>query len=187
MNRIADEIKRSVTMPELLARYGLSGGTRERIPCPIHQGKDKNFAVRDKYFKCYVCGAEGSVIDFVMQYRGLGFLEACWELNKEFDIGLEDDPAFAKLKKDAEHFERTNKNDVERVNRRLANERAEKRYYAALDKWVWLDKLKRENAPKDISEPFRSEYVYALHHIDEAEWELQQAQNALYDLKHKGR
>lgn len=183
MNRIADEIKRAVTMPELLARYGLSDGTKERIPCPIHQGKDKNFAVKDRHYKCYVCGAEGSVIDFVMQYFGTDYKGAINRLNDDFHLGLPlgkamDSDAARKALREAEKRRR------EQERKRRAIEEAEQRYYAALDVWVYLDTMRRENAPTGITEPFRAEYAYALKNLDAADHELQQAQNALYDLKH---
>ena len=184
MNRIADEIKRAVTMPELLARYGLSDGSKGRIACPIHHGKDKNFAVRDKYYKCYVCGASGTVIDFAMQYFGTDYTGAINRLNDDFHLGLPLGQSVDQEKAKAALME-AERRRREREERERVIADAQRRYDAALDVWTWIDTLKRENAPTGATEPLRAEYVFACLHIDEAEWELQHAQDALYDLKHK--
>ena len=182
MNRIASEIKRAVTMPELLKHYGFSDGSKKRIRCPLHNGKDRNFSFNDASFRCWVCGKSGSVIDFVMQYFGLDFPEAMSKINDDFSLGLDlARPNAVSIKARWKIAER----ETEAEKERLANERAETRYYAALDRWVRLDTMRRENAPAGITEPIRDDYVYALRHIDEAEAELREAQNALYDLKHE--
>ena len=50
---------------------------------------------------------------------------------------------------------------------------------AALDRWIGLDIVKRENAPQSPSEPFSEEYAYACKHIDAAAYELDRATDAL--------
>lgn len=47
--------------------------------CPFHGEKTPSFSVseRDQFFHCFGCGTNGSVIDFVMEYKGVEFLEAC--------------------------------------------------------------------------------------------------------------
>ncbi|NYZ92726.1 CHC2 zinc finger domain-containing protein, partial [Lacticaseibacillus rhamnosus] len=83
----ADLIKASLTMRELLGMYGLAGNSRHnRIPCPIHDGKDRNFSFTDFGFKCFVCGAEGGLVHFVELYRGLSFEAALEEINGHFRL-----------------------------------------------------------------------------------------------------
>lgn len=90
MDNIADVIKESISMEDVLIHYGFRTAHNGRIPCPIHNGKDNNFSYKKHHFKCFVCGAGGSVIDFVMELFGIGFREACLRLNEEFHLGLSD-------------------------------------------------------------------------------------------------
>lgn len=85
---LAEEIKSRVTMPDVLEAYGIPVSRRGRIPCPLHHGKDNNFSYSDKWFKCFVCGASGSVIDFVMGLHEIPFSEACVKLNYDLNLNL---------------------------------------------------------------------------------------------------
>lgn len=84
-------IKRHVTMQDVLHRYGYlqSDQSRGRIPCPLHNGHDKNFSYKDHSFRCYVCGESGTVIDFTMRLFGLPFSDACKRLDDDFRLGAE--------------------------------------------------------------------------------------------------
>ena len=88
MSHITDEINSRVKMTDVLRMYGFDLGRHQRIPCPIHNGKDKNFSYIDEVFHCWTCGAKGNVIGFVMQYFGLTFSQAITRLNNDFDLGL---------------------------------------------------------------------------------------------------
>lgn len=76
----ADELKTLVTMPDLLDYYGIPHG-QGRIPCPLHNGKDKNFGFTRDQYHCFVCGKGGDVIRFVQDYDGLTFREALVKLS----------------------------------------------------------------------------------------------------------
>lgn len=95
----ANIIKNSVTMQEILQVYRLNINRRGRIPCPIHNGKDKNFSYNNWGFQCFVCGAKGSVIDFVMQYCNLSFSEALEEINAHFHLWPSETVESTKVKK----------------------------------------------------------------------------------------
>ena len=88
MNPVAERIKDQLTMGDVLERYGIPTSRNGRIPCPIHHGKDKNFSYSDKYYKCFVCGKSGSVIDFAMDLFDLDFRQAIIRLNDDFGMNL---------------------------------------------------------------------------------------------------
>lgn len=50
--------------------------------CPFHNEKTPSFSVNDKkqIFYCFGCGASGSVIDFIMNFERLSFIETIEEL-----------------------------------------------------------------------------------------------------------
>jgi DNA primase len=50
--------------------------------CPFHNEKSPSFTVSPskQFYHCFGCGAHGTAISFVMEYQGLGFVEAIKEL-----------------------------------------------------------------------------------------------------------
>lgn len=89
----ASLIKEALTMRDVLTRYGYvnTGRESDRIPCPLHNGTDKNFAYKPHSFRCFVCGESGTVIDFAMRLFNLPFPDACKRLNEDFRLGLDED------------------------------------------------------------------------------------------------
>jgi len=57
--------------------------------CPFHSEKTPSFSVSPtkQFYHCFGCGAHGSAIGFVMEYSGLGFVEAVEELAHQ--VGLQ--------------------------------------------------------------------------------------------------
>ena len=50
--------------------------------CPFHNEKSPSFTVSPskQFYHCFGCGAHGNAISFVMEYQGLGYVEAVKEL-----------------------------------------------------------------------------------------------------------
>jgi DNA primase len=71
---IVDVIERYITLKKAGANY--------QACCPFHSEKTPSFTVSQskQFYHCFGCGAHGSAIGFVMQYSGLGFIEAVEEL-----------------------------------------------------------------------------------------------------------
>jgi DNA primase len=78
---------------ELLARVDIidvierylplkKAGANYQACCPFHSEKTPSFSVSPskQFYHCFGCGAHGSAIGFVMQYAGLGFIDAVEEL-----------------------------------------------------------------------------------------------------------
>ncbi|MDP2811463.1 MAG: DNA primase [Rhodocyclaceae bacterium] len=57
-------------------------GANHSACCPFHSEKTPSFTVSasKQFYHCFGCGAHGSAIGFVMQYSGLGFIEAVEDL-----------------------------------------------------------------------------------------------------------
>ena len=62
--------------------------------CPFHREKTPSFSVspQKQFFKCFGCGASGSVIGFVMKYEGLGYVEAVRKLAESVGMTVPEDP-----------------------------------------------------------------------------------------------
>jgi len=85
---------------ELIDRLDIVGVISERLPlkragheykacCPFHDEKTPSFTVspQKQFYHCFGCGKHGSAIGFVMDYDGLGFVDAVSEL--AHSVGLE--------------------------------------------------------------------------------------------------
>jgi DNA primase len=86
-----DDIKHSVSIGEVLRRYGFRVPARDnyRIACPLHGGRDANFSVSERagLWNCFsVCGRGGSVIDLVSALEKIDIKEAAHKLGSDFNI-----------------------------------------------------------------------------------------------------
>ena len=84
----AEYIKEHVTMPEVISKYHHLGRHRGRTSCPIHGGTGDNLGYDDRVFHCFVCGAKGDVISFVMQLNRCDYNTAVRILDSDFGLGL---------------------------------------------------------------------------------------------------
>ncbi|MEK9939636.1 MAG: CHC2 zinc finger domain-containing protein, partial [Methylotenera sp.] len=73
---IVDLVDRSVPLKKAGANYSAC--------CPFHNEKSPSFTVSPtkQFYHCFGCGAHGTAIGFLMEYQGLGFIEAVEELAK---------------------------------------------------------------------------------------------------------
>jgi DNA primase len=73
-----------VDIVEVVERYVQlkKAGANYQACCPFHSEKTPSFTVSPakQFYHCFGCGAHGSAIGFVMQYAGLGFIEAVEDL-----------------------------------------------------------------------------------------------------------
>lgn len=186
MINYADSIKSAVSMPDLLERYGLPVSRHRRIPCPIHNGTKSNFAYKEHGFNCYVCGVHGDVITFTELYFGLDFMDACRKLDQDFNLGLnvggtlDDDKRAEAERICAERL-------AKKLRRESEKEKLFKAYHTALDLWVELDRIIREEAPKTPYDDMTEQYAYAVKNIDAAGAALDEAEINLWEFEHEGR
>ncbi|ATE59059.1 DNA primase [Thauera sinica] len=61
--------------------------------CPFHGEKSASFSVSPtkQFYHCFGCGVHGSAIGFLMEYSGLGFVEAVKELAAQVGLQVPDD------------------------------------------------------------------------------------------------
>lgn len=59
-------------------------GSNYHACCPFHNEKTPSFTVSPtkQFYHCFGCGAHGTALGFLMEYQGLGFVEAVHELAK---------------------------------------------------------------------------------------------------------
>ena len=69
-------------------------GVELTAPCPFHHGEHLNhFKVSPKknMYYCFVCGAGGGPIDFLMNYEGLSYVDALRWLGKKYSIYIDEE------------------------------------------------------------------------------------------------
>lgn len=61
--------------------------------CPFHNEKTPSFTVSPskQFYHCFGCGAHGTAIGFVMEYQGMGFVDAVRELASRAGMTVPDD------------------------------------------------------------------------------------------------
>ena len=177
----SEEIKSRVDLLGLIKFYGFAP-VHNRIPCPFHNGEDRNLSIKNNSYKCFVCGEHGDAISFVQKYFNLDFLSAISKINDDMGLGLPIGKAFSPREKtEAERKSEERRKQI--AKRKERHEALQKAYENALDEWVKLDMVKRNCAPKSPDDGFSVTYVYALKHIDYAAYQLAEAENALYQFE----
>jgi DNA primase len=78
------ELLARVDIVDVIERYVplKKGGANYQACCPFHTEKSPSFTVSPskQFYHCFGCGAHGSALGFLMQYSGLGFVEAVEDL-----------------------------------------------------------------------------------------------------------
>lgn len=78
---------KSLNILDVANKLGLDVSShRKKIRCVSRSHEDRNpsmgFVIKNNTWKCYACGASGSVIDLVMEVNNLNFIDACnWLYN----------------------------------------------------------------------------------------------------------
>ena len=68
-------------------RYGVHI-VRGKAICPFHEDNHPSMTFKHNRFRCWACGAGGSVIDFIMLLYGDTPMEAVIRLDNDFSLGL---------------------------------------------------------------------------------------------------
>jgi DNA primase len=72
-----DEIKQSVSMLEVVERYGLRPNRAGFISCPFHHGdRTPSMKIYKRDYHCHACGANGDIFSFVMGMERCDFKTA---------------------------------------------------------------------------------------------------------------
>ncbi len=93
-NSVVQQIKDKLNIIDVVSSYLKleKTGINFRAPCPFHSEKKPSFFVSPtrQSFKCFGCGASGSVFDFIMQIEGIEFGDALKILAKRAGVQLEE-------------------------------------------------------------------------------------------------
>jgi len=89
------EVLSRVDIVDIIERYVplKKSGANYFACCPFHGEKSASFSVSPtkQFYHCFGCGVHGSAISFLMEYSGLGFVEAVKELAGQVGLQVPDD------------------------------------------------------------------------------------------------
>ena len=85
---VFEVVKQSVTAREAAELYGIAVGRGGMACCPFHDDRHPSMKV-DTRFHCFVCGADGDVIDFTARLYGLSPKEAAEKLAQDFGLAYD--------------------------------------------------------------------------------------------------
>ena len=71
-----DEIKQSVSMREVVERYGIHIDRKGFCCCPFHKEKTASMKIYKSSYNCFGCGANGDVFSFLMGMENCDFKTA---------------------------------------------------------------------------------------------------------------
>jgi DNA primase len=78
------ELLHRVDVVDVIERYVplKKGGSNYLACCPFHSEKTPSFTVSPtkQFYHCFGCGAHGNAISFLMEYQGLGYVDAVKDL-----------------------------------------------------------------------------------------------------------
>lgn len=88
---ITERIIRGVPCDAAGRAMGIHTDVRGRCKCPFHGGEHNNLKLygEDRGFYCFVCHEHGNVINLVMKYKSMKYMDAVSWLNDTFGLGLD--------------------------------------------------------------------------------------------------
>ena len=173
-------IKDRLTMREVLERYGYLA--KRRMPCPIHQGKDLNFEVKEKSWRCYSHCGSGDTISFVQQLFGLSFPDTIKKIDTDFNLGLYE---HSSNRKSLDIARQAYQRKKERERQKQEIEDVKNRYWDIFGEWARLDGNKTLYAPKTPDEEWHPLFVEALQKLAYQEYLLDCAESEVYEIEHR--
>lgn len=86
----ATEIKNLITMDDIAIKYGFKPNRSGFINCPFHNENTPSLKMYkgNKGFSCFGCGESGDIIQFVMKYFEINFMQALVKIDTDFHLGL---------------------------------------------------------------------------------------------------
>ena len=88
MRNLASDICEALDLKTVMEDNGVVFNSRGFAACPFHNEKEPSLSVKNGRFKCFGCGASGSVIDFIRQMYNLDFKQAVVRLDSQYHLGL---------------------------------------------------------------------------------------------------
>ena len=158
-------------MRDAMTLYGVTVNKAGFARCPFHAEKTGSFKVYRNRGICFGCGWRGDVLDFTGKLFNLSFMDTLKKLNDDFRLGLPiGEELSEEARKEANRAAYQRRKEQER--RKQRHEELLQSYHNALDEWIRLDAVIRNEAPQTPFDGFSDAYVDAVKRIDRVGSEL---------------
>ena len=145
-----DEIKQSVSMLEVVERYGLHPNRAGFISCPFHRGDNSpSMKIYKKDYHCHACGSNGDIFSFVMGMENCDFKTAYKALGGAYKRQSEH-------QRNLYHYHLQKRKDAE--IKRLQKE--------AQDKKAIIEDIKLQQLFKKLSNVFSDDWCAAVNRLE---------------------
>ena len=169
----AEIIKQKVSVPSVVSRYlSTVKVVHNRIPCPIHNGTDRNLLLHQDHFYCFVCGEGGDVIRLVRHIFGCSFMDALNRINTDFCVGLPlgtkpSDAERAEMKRSYAERLKKEQDEADKAERR------ERAYLDRLELYRTVCQICENEAPQTPWDEWEPDWCTAMRLRTELNAELQ--------------
>lgn len=167
---IAYYIKERISLPEAMGQYGLEC-CKGKYLCPFHAEKTPSLSLYkdNSRFRCFGCGADGTVIDLVIKLYSITYQQAIAKLAYDFSLPL---PNKATHKERAEFARLDAERRRKAAAQKAAKEAEEREYWDAFDTWKRLTDIISAYRPRGFAEQLHPNFVKALRLLPLAEHQL---------------
>lgn len=144
-----DEIKQSVSMRDVVERYGIRIDRKGFCCCPFHKEKTGSMKIYKSSYNCFGCGANGDVFSFVMGMEHCDFKTAYKALGGSY-----------KAKSDRQrnlyqyHLQKRKEKEIKR-QQRLIHEKRE-----------MIEEVKMQKLFKKLSPVFSDDWCEAVNRLE---------------------
>ena len=147
---VFEAVKPNISTRQAAEMYGIKVNRNGMAVCPFHNDKNPSMKV-DKRFHCFVCQADGDVIDFVSRLCGLPCKEAAMKLADDFGISY-----------DSRHKPTVRPHIREPTAEQLYQKEEARCYRVLTDYFHLLRRWETQHAPKQPDDVWHPLFVEAL-------------------------
>lgn len=166
-------VKSKVSVPSVVSRYlPTVKVVHNRIPCPIHNGTDRNLLLHQDHFYCFVCNEGGDVIRLVRHIFQCSFTDALKRLNTDYclDLPLGTKPSDAERIKLKRSYSERLKREQEEADKA---ERLYRNYLNRLELLRTVEMICEHEAPQTPWDEWKPDWCTAMKLRTELNAELQ--------------
>ena len=159
---VFEQARSAVDMKTVAEGYGLHIDRGGMCLCPFHNERTPSAKIYPDNLHCFGCGTHVDVIGFTQKMFGLDKpIDAVKKLNEDF--GLHIDIGKSPTAEEVSEYQK-------RIAEKREYEEWEKSAWRTLNSYLWLMREWRQLAPKSPDEEPDRRFIYALHHLDYAEY-----------------
>lgn len=145
----SDEIKQSVSMREVVERYGVRVNNHGFCCCPFHKEKTPSMKIYKDSYNCFGCGANGDIFSFVMGMEHCDFKTAYKALGGSYRQQSDHQRNLYNY-----HLQKRRENELKRLQR----EEQEKREL--------IEEIKMQKLFKTLSPVFSDDWCEAVNRLE---------------------